>query len=377
MAEIDDALSSADVIRTVVDGALAAVIVMSADGVVRGWGNRAEATFGWSRSEAVGTELAQLVVPPEMRERHRQGVRNYLAGNGAGIVGRIVEMEAVRRSGEIFPVEISINPTLHREDGETLFIAFVMDITARRQSEETRVRLTEELRLANDALRDYTSLMVHQLRGPLAVIRGYASTLAEMNLPLDLTATTALGEIQRQAEAANGLVDSLMEAARIDSESVEPRLSKVSLEATVRAAVDRARPRAELLGGAVTASLAGPPEVDVVADAKWTANILDNLIANALIHSGPEPVVAVQVAVRPRPAITVCDQGPGIPLAIQERVFERFFRGPASSSTPGSGLGLYLSRRMAQRQGGDLTLAPDPAGGGACFKLELQAVRPA
>src|SRR5579859_2315848 len=120
--------SSDDVLRTVVEGALSAVVVMGPDGLVRGWGPQAERTFGWPRDEAIGSELASLIVPPELRNSHRAGIARYLRTGEARVVGRVVEMEAVTRSGDRIPVEISINPPFQHQ-GQTLFIAFIRDIS--------------------------------------------------------------------------------------------------------------------------------------------------------------------------------------------------------------------------------------------------------
>jgi len=101
--------SSGDVLRTVLEGALAAVVVMGADGCIRGWGAQAERTFGWARDEALGKELAALIVPEELRSRHREGLRRYLETGQGPVLGRVIELEAILKSGSRIPVEISIN----------------------------------------------------------------------------------------------------------------------------------------------------------------------------------------------------------------------------------------------------------------------------
>lgn len=112
-------------------------------------------------------------------------------------------MEAVVRSGDRIPVEISINPPFER-DGEILFIAFVRDISDRKRAEILQVQLYEEAKHANQMLRDFSSLVVHELRRPLAVIQAYASMLADGTMsdrPAEVQ--RALEELKRQAHAAN------------------------------------------------------------------------------------------------------------------------------------------------------------------------------
>ena len=373
MEEPQDLLrSSGEVLRTVLEGALAAVVVMGADGRIRGWGARAERTFGWSRADALGQELAELIVPEELRSRHREGLRHYLETGEGPVLGQVIEMEALLQSGGRIPVEISINPPVQHE-GEPVFIAFVRDISERKTAEEAQRRLYEEAQLANQALRDYSSLMVHELRGPLSVIGGYASMLADGSLfEPPPQARRAIEDLLRSAEVANGLVERLLMAARMDAGLLTPEFELVDIDAAVAAAAKRAAPRAALLGGLVV--LGQPPgRSSAWADGNWTATILDNLINNALIHSGAAPEVSVSVSAERPTSIWVTDRGPGIPEEAATRIFDRFYRVAGGSNAAGSGLGLYLSHQLARMQGGDLVLEPPAVGPGARFRLDLQA----
>jgi PAS domain S-box-containing protein len=94
--------------RTVLDAALDAVIGMDARGVVTGWNPRAEEIFGWKREEAVGRKLAELIIPPGLREEHARGLDRFLAGGDAPLLGRQVEIRALRRDGTEVPCELSI-----------------------------------------------------------------------------------------------------------------------------------------------------------------------------------------------------------------------------------------------------------------------------
>lgn len=368
MSDPGDLLSSSDeLLRTIVQGALAAVVVMDSTGRVRGWGPRAASTFGWSREEAIGAELAELIVPPELRDRHRSGLARFVKTGEERLLGRIVEMEAVVRDGRRIPVEISINPPV-RVNGQALFIAFVQDISQRKASEIELRRLYEEAQAANEALRDYTSLIVHELRGPLSVLTGYVEMLADGSL---FSPPPQVGKVIEQLRsrlgAANDLVDRVLTAYGIDSAALEPRLEALDLATCAQEAVERASGRAELLG-AVVESTVGEERFLALADRTWTATILDNLVNNALVHSGEHPRVTIRVCETPL-ALEVCDEGPGIPDAARAWIFERFVR--LQDAGRGSGLGLYLSRRLAQRQGGDLSA--EPSATGARFRLSFRA----
>src|SRR5262249_14401310 len=100
---------------------------MKSDGVVAHWSNRAVDIFGWSRDEAIGRAIAELVIPERYREAHRNGLRRYLETRYGEILGRRTEVLGLRKNGEEFPVELSISPL---QDGESiLFVGFLRDIT--------------------------------------------------------------------------------------------------------------------------------------------------------------------------------------------------------------------------------------------------------
>jgi two-component system cell cycle sensor histidine kinase/response regulator CckA len=129
------ALAQSEAVQSaVVDAALDSVVVMNAHGLVVEWNKAAESTFGWSRAEAVGQELAALIIPPAHRSAHRRA----LAAPGAEesrILGRRLELTALRRDGSEFPVEVAVGP-VHGE--RPLFAGYLRDITERKRAEEAR-----------------------------------------------------------------------------------------------------------------------------------------------------------------------------------------------------------------------------------------------
>jgi two-component system sensor histidine kinase VicK len=114
-----------------------------------------------------------------------------------------------------------------------------------------------------------------------------------------------------------------------------------------------------------------PVFVDV--DKEQITRVIDNLINNALTYSSGQPWLKVTVSNEPEPSITVQDRGIGIPPAMQEKVFERFYRidDTAIGPQPGTGLGLYISRELAERHGGSLKLERSEPGKGSTFKMRL------
>ena len=124
------------------DSALDCIVTIDHDGRVFEWNPAAERTFGYRRAEVIGRELAEIIIPPALRERHRQGLARYLSTGEGSILGKRIELTALRADGAEFPVELSI--TLVKTEGSPIFTGFIRDITERKRAEET-LRRTEEL----------------------------------------------------------------------------------------------------------------------------------------------------------------------------------------------------------------------------------------
>ncbi|MEW6543016.1 MAG: PAS domain S-box protein [Nitrospirota bacterium] len=127
--------------RQIVDTAYDAFVSMDADGGIRDWNRQAEATFGWTREEAIGQTLSELIIPPRFRDAHQQGLRRFLATGEGTVLNKRIEVTALHRDGREFPAELTVNPL--RLGERLVFNAFVHDITERKRAEE-ELRGSEE-----------------------------------------------------------------------------------------------------------------------------------------------------------------------------------------------------------------------------------------
>ncbi len=140
--------------QAIVESALDCVITMDVSGIVREFNPAAEAAFGYSRAEAVGKELAELIVPERLRTRHREGLRRYRETGEAHIVGRRLELVAARADGTEFPVELSIT-RIGQEP--PMFTAFLRDISERKQAEQALHQSHDRMR----SIIDNSPSMIH------------------------------------------------------------------------------------------------------------------------------------------------------------------------------------------------------------------------
>src|ERR1700682_4971318 len=111
---------------------MGAVVTMDEDGLVPGWGARAQQTFGRSAREMIGKPLADVIIPEQHRAAHNAGLAHYRSTRRGQLLGKVLELSALRRSGEEFPVELAISLAAE-VDGRTVFIAFIRDISDRKE----------------------------------------------------------------------------------------------------------------------------------------------------------------------------------------------------------------------------------------------------
>ena len=219
-----------------------------------------------------------------------------------------------------------------------------------------------------DELSDLLDVVIHELRSPLTVARGYVRLMRDGTIePAPPGWRIPLQMVEEKLADCQQLVDELMLSARLDSGAVAASATVINLDAEARRAVRWAQAPAALVG---TRVYVDTPRRAVLAggDAAHVERILRNLVSNALEHAGGSSEVSVGVGRDAGPFISVSDRGPGIPEQDRERIFARFVRG---SDSRGSGLGLHLSRQLAEASRGSLTLDDAYAGPGARFVLRL------
>lgn len=123
------------ILRSIINSALDAVIVIDERGIITEWNHQAEQTFGWDRNWAIGKRLSETIIPTEYREAHERGMKHFLKTGEGPVLNKRIEITAIDSKGRVFPVELTIIP--NKVDGVFFFSSFVRDITEAKKSERT------------------------------------------------------------------------------------------------------------------------------------------------------------------------------------------------------------------------------------------------
>jgi len=130
-----DLVQSEEITKQIMHGALDAIVCINAAGKITVWNPQAEKIFGWKEEEIMGKALSETIIPLEHRARHSQGMQHYLATGKGPILNKLIEITALNRDGNLFPIELTIIPLT--ENDNRFFCAFVRDISERKKAEET------------------------------------------------------------------------------------------------------------------------------------------------------------------------------------------------------------------------------------------------
>jgi PAS domain S-box-containing protein len=359
--EVTDQVATSEQFRNLVESVQDyAIFLLDTTGCISSWNEGARRIKGYEEHEILGTHFSAFY-PQEDIEAGKPE-RDLRMAREAGHVED--EGWRMRKDGTRF-FALAVITALYDPSGTlTGYAKVTRDITAR-QLERQRLLDLERAKSA------FLNLVAHELRSPLTVLRGYLSMFRdakpERRRELEERSLPAL---EAKTIEMIRLVDQMVEVARLEEGSLRLRADRVDLSTVADQAVDLVRAFEEPPGHRIVFE-PFPGELNVVGDPERIQMILSNLLSNAIKYSpsGTEVTVILdRTAELGRMAVN--DQGVGIPLSEQIRLFTRFMRveRPDRDHVPGTGLGLYLSRELARRMGGDVVL--QWAGpGGSSFAL--------
>ncbi|HUR48964.1 MAG TPA: PAS domain S-box protein [Acidimicrobiales bacterium] len=324
-----------------------AIFMLDAGGHIASWNLGAQRAKGYQAEEVLGRHFSIFYPPEAVASGHPEYELEI-----ASTEGRYEEEGwRVRKDGSYFWANVVITALRNKSGRLVGFAKVTRDVTERKE-------LLERLEQAALERTQLLAVTAHELRTPVAVVTGFATTLADHWQDLDQQERVdMLASMRRGGERLSRLVDDLFTAARLETGALEFKPAPFELAALLAEVAE------EVTDGEVRVDAA---PMMVLADRGRTQQMVSNYVTNAMRH-GAGPILISAEMSDGAARVAVSDSGPGVSEALVPRLFKKFSGGGGQEST---GLGLFIVRELARAQGGDAWYE-SASDGGAVFALRL------
>ena len=341
-------------LQKIFEKSLDALISIDKEGKVFEWSPQAESIFGYSYEEIEGKTLNESIIPHKYREAHQNGMKNYFKTGEGPVLNSRIEITALKKTGEEFPIELTIFPLKFKD--KHYFTAFVRDITEIKRSKESMEQALERQKELNEMKSQFISTTSHELRTPLTTIKTNTELLSyQLNSPKDPDRKKLLKNIERvdnNVERLNHLINNILTIGKLDAQKVpyDPEPVFVS-DFIVKAILPDYRHR----GHVIECHVRGEKYQRKI-DKKLFLHIMNNLLENGIKYTLDNRSPEVTVVYGDELEIHVKDHGIGIPGSDQSNLFSKFFRASNVGNIQGTGLGLSIVHDYVQVHGGNINL---------------------
>ncbi|MFW2588006.1 ATP-binding protein [Sagittula sp. SSi028] len=362
--------------ETIIATSLDAVVAIDSDGRVIEWNGAAERIFGFARAEAIGADMAHLIVPAHFAKQHRSGLeRMNITGSGRIIGKGIIQLEARHKDGSLFPVDISLAEAQSARG--QIYVAFIRDITSRVQNEQALKQARDRAIAGEKHMAELLAVMSHEMRTPLNGIIGTLDLFQAKGL--DAEHQRYLRIIRQSGEVLLSHVNDVLDISRMDAGKITLRKTRFDLVTLLEDLIESQMDFARTQGNTLVLTPPSPDLHNVYSDPGRLRQILLNLVTNALkfTRDGVVTIEADCSAGLEHVDIRVTDTGVGITEDNLRRIFDDFVTVDSSYQrrSAGTGLGLGISQRLAGALGGRLDAESEP-GDGSVFWLSLPLAPP-
>jgi len=341
---IDSLRESEERLRSIVDSAVDAIILIDARGCVESFNFGAEQLFGYAAAEVVGKNVSMLM-PSPYRDDHDGYLANYLDTGIAKIIGVGRDVTALRKDGRMLPVRLSVGELTIR--GEKKFTGILHDLSARMQMEE---QLREQAALVR--LGEMAAVIAHEVRNPLAAVRGAIEVIGR-RLPQGSREAAVTADIVGRIDTLNQLVTDLLLFAR------PPKPRPLAMELPTLLGVTTSLLGQDPAHHGIRVEMSGsvPP---ILGDSELLKIVFVNVLINsAQAMKGTGTIRISLTSTETMARIVVSDEGPGIAPEVRDKLFVPF----VTTKSRGTGLGLSTVKRLVEAHRGEIHVDCPPSGG--------------
>ncbi|MDH5355849.1 MAG: PAS domain S-box protein [Gammaproteobacteria bacterium] len=357
------------IFETIVDG----IINIDSRGVIDSINPAIEKMFGYSANELLGKNIS-LLMPDQMAKEHDKFMENYARSGKAKILGTSRELQAQKKDGTVFPVDIALDKMFYGE--KRMFTGIIRDISDRLEAEQEVLAAKELAEQANQAKSDFLSSMSHEIRTPMNGVLGMVQVLDDT--PLDDQQKSYLNTIKSSGENLLAIVNDILDFSKLDSGLYEIEQIAFNLEVVCQECLELTSGNSAQKELELYFDYAPECPRNFIGDPSRIRQILINLLGNAIKFT-QKGFVRLGVSYQASDPgggdllrFEIEDSGIGIKPGAIDDLFEKFTQADQSTARKygGTGLGLAISKKLTSLMGGDIGVNSD-YGKGTTFWAEI------
>ncbi len=354
-----DLFASEAKLRKIIDTSLDAVITIDEKGIITEWNQNAERTFGYSRQEAMGRSMTELIIPHQHRQAHERGMQHFLRTGEGPVLNKRIEITAINRDEHEFPVELSITPI--QLGRQYFFSGFIRDITERKEAEAALLHAKQTAEQARLAEQQFLANMSHEIRTPMNAVIGMTHLLYETQP--NASQKEYLDALRFSADSLMGLINNILDLSKIEAGELAFEKKTFDLVKLLKGLQQTFQFKVREKPVSVTIDIDPKIKNMLIGDLTRLNQILTNLLGNASKFTkrgtiGIRAKLLASTAAQYVIQFQVHDTGIGIEMEKLDLIFQNFKQADLDTTRKygGSGLGLTIVKQLVELQGGSIVV---------------------
>lgn len=360
-------------LQLILDTSLDAIVTVNEESCITDWNQSAEITFGYTKAEALGQPLRDLIIPQHMAAAHQRGMEHYMETGEGPVLNKRIELTAVRKSGEEFPVELTISPI--KIHNKYFFSSFLRDITKRKQNENALIEAKQMAEQARNVERQFLAHMSHEIRTPMNAVIGMTYLLEQSSLSQEQE--EYIQALKFSADSLMAIISDILDLSKIEAGELELEHRSFSLHQLLKSLQHTYKFKMQEKDVSVELNIDDKIENQVVGDKTRVGQILGNLLNNASKFTSEGYIGVNAILERTEGTINwirfqVYDTGIGIAKEHLSIIFSSFKQAKVETHGEygGTGLGLSIVKQLIELQDGTIEVNSE-LGKGTMFEVLL------